>query len=467
MVLSLSGVATVRASFYGGTSVVELTGKTFDQVFADTNVWLVSAQRSGRSSASQTLDLTPRARLIAGGVLCAVVYASFPTHRASLTSFFTFFPGIRRWSAFSAGGHCQRLTPEFIKAADNVDGLAKMAAVNCDEDANKALCSKFGIQGFPTLKVLPWNAKSAAQAVDYQGARSAGSIAKYLLEQIPNQVTSVKDVAAWSKFVAKPAAAELKKVLLFSDKADVSTLYKSLAVQFHNRLAFAQASSKGALADQFKVTSAPTLMVLAADGTGEPSLFDGKLKPLTVGKFLAGFAPKLKGFEAKGGKKQADEQAEQQEDEDAAPRRSATPAQEELWRLSSGADYTARCQERPGTCVIAVLDPLGDDFKAQTDALTAALEKHKGGPMTFVWVDGFAQEKLLRAIGLFGADLPQLYFVNENRRASARYIGPFDGDAIAAHVDKLKLGTAPVQKLSDKVDIAGSFVTETAAKTEL
>lgn len=42
LVLSLSGVATVSASFYGGTSVVELTGKTFDQVFADTNVWLVS-----------------------------------------------------------------------------------------------------------------------------------------------------------------------------------------------------------------------------------------------------------------------------------------------------------------------------------------------------------------------------------------------------------------------------------------
>jgi len=32
------------------------------------------------------------------------------------------------------------LTPEYIKAADNVEGLAKMAAVNCDDDANKQLC---------------------------------------------------------------------------------------------------------------------------------------------------------------------------------------------------------------------------------------------------------------------------------------------------------------------------------------
>lgn len=38
--LSLSGLAA--ASFYGGSTVVELTGKTFDaQVFGDSNVWMV------------------------------------------------------------------------------------------------------------------------------------------------------------------------------------------------------------------------------------------------------------------------------------------------------------------------------------------------------------------------------------------------------------------------------------------
>lgn len=43
-ILSLSGL--VAASFYGGTSVVELTGKTFDsQVFGDTNVWMVRRRR--------------------------------------------------------------------------------------------------------------------------------------------------------------------------------------------------------------------------------------------------------------------------------------------------------------------------------------------------------------------------------------------------------------------------------------
>lgn len=340
-------------------------------------------------------------------------------------------------------------------------------------DGLHTICSKFGIQGFPTIKVLPWNAKNSGQAQDYQGARSGGSIAKYLLDQIPNHVTNVKDDASWKKFLSKTGA-ETKKVLLFSEKSDVSTLYKALSTQFKDRLAFAQAPHKGALADQFKVTTAPTLMVLGADGGGEPSLFEGKLKPVTVGKFLAGFAPKLKGADdskqdskAKKGKVAEEEPEEAAADEEEAPRRATTPPQEELWRLSSADDYKARCQERSGTCVIGLFDPLGDDFNVHVAALTAALEKQKGGPMTFVWLDAIAQEKVVKAIGLFGADLPQVYFVNDHRRVAGRYIGPFDGDAISSHIDRIKTGTASVTKLGEKVDIVGSFVIETAAKTEL
>lgn len=332
-----------------------------------------------------------------------------------------------------------------------------------------AFSSKFGIQGFPTIKILPWNAKNSGQAVDYQGARSAGSIAKYLLEQIPNQVTNVKDDASWKKFLSKTGA-ETKKVLLFSEKSEVSTLFKALATQFKDRLAFAQAPHKGALADQFKVTTAPTLMVLGADGTGEPSLYEGKLKPVAVGKFLAGFAPKLKNADdsSSSNNKKQQQKEEAAADEEEAPRRATTPPQEELWRLTSAEDYKARCQERSGTCVIGIFDPLGDEFAQHVAALTAALEKQKGGPMTFVWIDAFAQERVLKSIGLFGADLPQVYFVNDNRRVSGRYIGPFDGDAISAHIDRIKSGTASVTKLNEKVDIVGSFVSERAAgKTEL
>jgi protein disulfide-isomerase A6 len=51
-------------------------------------------------------------------------------------------------------GHCQRLAPEWKKAATNLKGLVNIAAVDCDVEQNKGLCAMYEIQGFPTIKVF-------------------------------------------------------------------------------------------------------------------------------------------------------------------------------------------------------------------------------------------------------------------------------------------------------------------------
>ena len=32
--------------------------------------------------------------------------------------------------------------------------MAKVAAINCDEESNKPFCGSMGVQGFPTLKIV-------------------------------------------------------------------------------------------------------------------------------------------------------------------------------------------------------------------------------------------------------------------------------------------------------------------------
>ena len=59
-------------------------------------------------------------------------------------------------------GHCQSLKPAFEKAAKSLSGLVKVAAVNCDEEANKPLCGQMGVQGFPTLKIVRPGKKAAS-----------------------------------------------------------------------------------------------------------------------------------------------------------------------------------------------------------------------------------------------------------------------------------------------------------------
>ena len=49
--------------------------------------------------------------------------------------------------------HCQKLTPEFTKAAESLAPLIDFYAVDCDADENKRLCAEQGVKGFPTIKV--------------------------------------------------------------------------------------------------------------------------------------------------------------------------------------------------------------------------------------------------------------------------------------------------------------------------
>jgi thiol-disulfide isomerase/thioredoxin len=43
------------------------------------------------------------------------------------------------------GGHCKSLAPEYEKLAKEMNGIIKVAAVNCDED--KELAGYFGVKG--------------------------------------------------------------------------------------------------------------------------------------------------------------------------------------------------------------------------------------------------------------------------------------------------------------------------------
>jgi protein disulfide-isomerase A6 len=50
-----------------------------------------------------------------------------------------------------------RLAPEWKKAANNLKGLVTVAAINCDEEANRPLCGQYDVKGFPTIKVFRSN----------------------------------------------------------------------------------------------------------------------------------------------------------------------------------------------------------------------------------------------------------------------------------------------------------------------
>lgn len=77
-------------------------------------------------------------------------------------------------------GHCQRLAPEWKKAASELKGKVKVAAL--DATVHTVTASRFQVQGYPTIKFFRAGTKDMGSSEDYQGGRTASDIVQFGLE---------------------------------------------------------------------------------------------------------------------------------------------------------------------------------------------------------------------------------------------------------------------------------------------
>ncbi|CAO3613968.1 unnamed protein product [Mucor hiemalis] len=99
-------------------------------------------------------------------------------------------------------GHCKALAPTWIELGSQMRNQVNIGEVNCVDFRD--LCTEFGIQGFPTLKML-----GHGQRIDYHGDRSLASLMEFAKS---NSGPSVKDITA-------------KELTSYLDVKDVSLLY--------------------------------------------------------------------------------------------------------------------------------------------------------------------------------------------------------------------------------------------------
>ena len=192
-------------------------------------------------------------------------------------------------------GHCKNLKPAYEKAAKSLEGLANVAAVNCDDEDNKAFCGSMGIKGFPTLKtVRPTLKKGKSIQVDYNGARTAAGIVEAVKDIIPNHVTRVsdKELNKWLEDDNSTA-----KAILFSNKGTISATIKVLAGEFYGNMHFAQIRDKDTAAvSMFGITGYPTLIVLPG-GSAQAVAYSGEMAKAPMSDFLSEYASIGTGFQ--------------------------------------------------------------------------------------------------------------------------------------------------------------------------
>lgn len=92
-------------------------------------------------------------------------------------------------------GHCKRLAPEYEKAATSLrNDDPPVALVKVDCTAETKTCGKYGVNGYPTLKIF----KGGEVASDYNGPREADGIVKYMRTKAgpsSRELKSEQDVA--------------------------------------------------------------------------------------------------------------------------------------------------------------------------------------------------------------------------------------------------------------------------------
>uniref|UniRef100_A0A8C7S581 Protein disulfide-isomerase n=1 Tax=Oncorhynchus mykiss TaxID=8022 RepID=A0A8C7S581_ONCMY len=92
-------------------------------------------------------------------------------------------------------GHCKRLAPEFEVAATRLKGIVALAKVDCTVQNN--VCQKYGVSGYPTLKIF----KDGEDAGAYDGPRTADGIVSHLKKQAGPSSVELKTEADFTKYV--------------------------------------------------------------------------------------------------------------------------------------------------------------------------------------------------------------------------------------------------------------------------
>ncbi|KAF1969905.1 protein disulfide-isomerase MPD1 precursor [Bimuria novae-zelandiae CBS 107.79] len=403
-------------------------------------------------------------------------------------------------------GHCKNLQPAYEKAAKSLEGIAKVAAVNCDEEFNKPLCSKMGVQGFPTLKIVRPGKKAGKPTVeDYQGPREAKAIVEIVKDKVPNNVKRVTD-AKLDEWLAEHKNSP--KVILFSEKGAISATLRTLAIDFAGLVPIAQIKkSESGAVEKYGITKFPALVLLKA-GSDEPIKYDGAMEKKGMVEFLSQVAPpnpdcppaKAKKDSKK--KEKKDEKKESKFSKASASHKSseassaATSAADETLEeankptespnpnlkdedtpapvvieevtpaipvIAEASELQASClTEKSKTCILAILpkDESAETATAAVASLATIHKKHDGlktnlFPFIGVPASNPVAASLLKELSLGSDDKVHLVATNGKRSWYKKYSGSTYGlIEVEVWVDAIRMDEGKKEKLPESLLVA-------------
>ncbi|KAI2811420.1 Protein disulfide-isomerase A6 [Blomia tropicalis] len=332
-------------------------------------------------------------------------------------------------------GHCKNLVPEYKKAASALKGVVKVGAV--DADAHRDLGGRFGVRGFPTIKIFGKNKKSP---IDYNGARNAQGLIDAAFKELRNVVDSRIGGGSGSGKSKSGGSGSAKDVIELTDSNFEEKVLKSddlWLVEFYapwcghcKNLApiWAEAASKlkgkvklGALdatvhttmANRYEVRGFPTIKLFAAgkkDGSAEN--YEGGRSVSDIVNF-----------------------ALEKVTESLPP--------PEVVELTNEDVLTKGCKDAQ-LCIVSVLPHILDcQSKCRNDYLSILKEigeKFKKNHWSYLWTEAGAQPELEEALEIGGFGYPAMAVVNTRKMKYSLLRGSFSFDGINEFLRDLMFG---------------------------
>ena len=140
-------------------------------------------------------------------------------------------------------GHCKKLIAPYAEAATTLKGDDDPVPLGkVDATVESALAGKFGVKGYPTLKIF----RNGAVA-DYNGPRDAAGIVSYMRKQVGPSSAVLDDAAAVADFISEtdPTA-----VYFYSSKGSSFPNWQAVAAQMREApVKFGETTSEAARAE--------------------------------------------------------------------------------------------------------------------------------------------------------------------------------------------------------------------------
>ncbi|XP_028305825.1 protein disulfide-isomerase A3 [Gouania willdenowi] len=136
-------------------------------------------------------------------------------------------------------GHCKRLAPEYEAAATRLKGIVSLAKVDCTVNSN--VCGKYGVSGYPTLKIF----RDGEMSGPYDGPRTADGIVTFLKKQAGPSSVPLKTDADFAKFIADGDASVVG--FFAEDDSTAQSEFLKAASAFRENYRFAHTNAESLL----------------------------------------------------------------------------------------------------------------------------------------------------------------------------------------------------------------------------